>query len=245
MFPPEPETLSKICQQGFDDARRYLQQNDLIGCNQCISDSAISYSNNTLIDPCNECEIQKMMVLHDRLPDTVLLLLENAINNANNNMKMGLLSIVTLPYAITADVVYATYLKFAHNIPKAGANLLSIGDTALTFLLGLLFETLKKQTHSYTKVTCQLAVNEFISETEHLPSCYGGEMSGSTVQNQFNIDFTLNLETSHEAYSEYSSKYFFDDSQKNFYDEIDRSSLLFDNKPDGQNIIKAQVLSYS
>ena len=51
------------------------------------------------------------MVLHDRLPDTVLLLLENAINNANNNMKMGLLSIVTLPYAITADVVYATYLK--------------------------------------------------------------------------------------------------------------------------------------
>lgn len=27
LFPAHPETLSKICQQGFDDALRYLQRN--------------------------------------------------------------------------------------------------------------------------------------------------------------------------------------------------------------------------
>ena len=52
------------------------------------------------------------MVRVDRLPETVTLLLENAICNANNNVKTGVLSIMTLPYAITADVAYATYLKY-------------------------------------------------------------------------------------------------------------------------------------
>jgi len=219
MFPPEPEALSEICQQGFDDARRFLQQNDLIACNQCIpSDSA---------NHCHDCETQKQMVRVDRLPETVTLLLENAICNANNNVKTGVLSIMTLPYAITADVAYATYLKLVDNAPKVGANLLSIGDAALTFLLSLVLETLKKQTHSYTKVTCQLAVNEFSSESEHLPCLYTSVTDSSAVKNQLNFDFSFNLETRNDVYAEYSKQcHFTDGSRKNFYDDVEHPSLV-------------------
>jgi len=51
------------------------------------------------------------MVLGDSLPETVVLLLENAINNYNDSMKRGLLSVMTLPYDLTVDVAYAAYLK--------------------------------------------------------------------------------------------------------------------------------------
>ena len=83
MFPPKPEvskcliivneivlfqgrfrtllqTLSKICQQGFDDARLFLQQNNLVACYQCISTIPASERNLSDID-CLECETQKQV----------------------------------------------------------------------------------------------------------------------------------------------------------------------------------------
>lgn len=54
------QTLSKICQQGFDDARLFLQQNNLVACYQCVSSVNPSASNNSLTDiDCLECETQK------------------------------------------------------------------------------------------------------------------------------------------------------------------------------------------
>jgi len=243
MFPPEPEILSKICQQGFDDARRFLQQNDLICCDQCISsDNTSSCTDNTSINRCYECETQKQMVLGDSLPETVVLLLENAINNYNDSMKRGLLSVMTLPYDLTVDVAYAAYLKFADNLPKFGANLISIGDATLTYMLSSLFDTLKRQTHSYTKVTCQLAVNEFSNENELLTGLHGEEMNSSTVRNQLNIDFSLNVETNSEAYTEY---FFSNGSRKNIYDEADRPSILFDNESDSPQKTIGHVLAFT
>ena len=82
MFPPDPEvwaksyfricssiiddlicgctqTLLKACQQGFDDARLFLQQNNLIACNQCVS-PVNSVANIDLTDiNCFECEALK------------------------------------------------------------------------------------------------------------------------------------------------------------------------------------------
>jgi len=37
LFPPKAEILSKMCQQGFDDALRFLARNDLIGCDSCMT----------------------------------------------------------------------------------------------------------------------------------------------------------------------------------------------------------------
>lgn len=59
------------------------------------------------------------MVIIDRLPETVSLTLQNAINQANQGLinwlfrhrGMRLLSILSLPYILPAEVVYATLLK--------------------------------------------------------------------------------------------------------------------------------------
>ncbi|XP_078670216.1 patatin-like phospholipase domain-containing protein 2 isoform X2 [Branchiostoma floridae x Branchiostoma belcheri] len=36
-FPPEPKVLQEICRQGFNDALRFLRENDLIGCMRHVS----------------------------------------------------------------------------------------------------------------------------------------------------------------------------------------------------------------
>jgi patatin-like phospholipase domain-containing protein 2 len=59
------------------------------------------------------------MVVIDRLPETVSLTLQNAITEANQGVMnwifrhrgMRLLSILSLPYVLPVDVVYATFLK--------------------------------------------------------------------------------------------------------------------------------------
>lgn len=60
------------------------------------------------------------MVIIDRLPETVSLTLQNAINQANQGLinwifryrGMQILSILSLPYVLPAEVVYATVLKY-------------------------------------------------------------------------------------------------------------------------------------
>ncbi|XP_054158481.1 uncharacterized protein LOC128956790 [Oppia nitens] len=37
LFPAHPEILSQMCQQGFDDALRYLQRNNKIACTRCLA----------------------------------------------------------------------------------------------------------------------------------------------------------------------------------------------------------------
>ena len=37
LFPPDPEVMGKMCQQGFQDALRYLQRNNRIACTRCIA----------------------------------------------------------------------------------------------------------------------------------------------------------------------------------------------------------------
>jgi patatin-like phospholipase domain-containing protein 2 len=59
------------------------------------------------------------MVIIDRLPETVSLTLQSAITEANQGLMnwifrhrgMRLLSILSLPYVIPVDVIYATFLK--------------------------------------------------------------------------------------------------------------------------------------
>jgi hypothetical protein len=84
LFPPKAEILSKMCQQGFDDALRFLARNDLIGCSRCM-DPNQSNSNSNLDnsglgeeleemaqlnydqimeeESCHQCKVQKQVKL--------------------------------------------------------------------------------------------------------------------------------------------------------------------------------------
>ena len=61
LFPPKPEDLSNICQQGFDDALTFLHRNNLISCTRCLAVQSTFTISETIqevkdFDPeCKEC----------------------------------------------------------------------------------------------------------------------------------------------------------------------------------------------
>ncbi|XP_043487724.1 patatin-like phospholipase domain-containing protein 2 isoform X1 [Polistes fuscatus] len=129
LFPPNPKILSNMCKQGFDDALRFLHRNNLINCTRCLSVQSTFVINKTLdesieYDPeCLECKIHRQEALVANLPETVLTIFQDAIDSANKGLinwlfkhkSIKLLSLLSLPYTLPADVVYATFTNFIGN----------------------------------------------------------------------------------------------------------------------------------
>ncbi|XP_044254020.1 patanin-like phospholipase domain-containing protein atgl-1 isoform X1 [Tribolium madens] len=125
LFPPKPEVLSNMCKQGFDDALRFLHRNNLINCTRCLAVQSTFVVSDTLeenleYDPqCKECKQHRQEALVSNMPDTVLSIFQEAIDSANNGLLnwvfkhrgMKLLSVLSLPYTLPADMVYATFTK--------------------------------------------------------------------------------------------------------------------------------------
>ncbi|VEN48457.1 unnamed protein product [Callosobruchus maculatus] len=125
LFPPKPEVLSNMCKQGFDDALRFLHRNNLINCTRCLAVQSTFVVSETIdehleYDPqCKECKLHRQEALVSNVPDSVLSQFQEAIDKANNGLLdwlfkhrgMKLLSVLTLPYSLPADVVYATFTK--------------------------------------------------------------------------------------------------------------------------------------
>ncbi|XP_046394008.1 uncharacterized protein LOC124161840 isoform X2 [Ischnura elegans] len=123
LFPPKPEVLSNMCKQGFDDALRFLHRNNLINCTRCLAVQSTFTMSETLdenfdFDPhCNECKQHRQEALVANLPDTVMTIFQEAIDSANKGIinwvfkhrGMKILSILSLPCILPADIVYATY----------------------------------------------------------------------------------------------------------------------------------------
>ncbi|KAJ8922499.1 hypothetical protein NQ315_007529 [Exocentrus adspersus] len=125
LFPPKPEVLSNMCKQGFDDALRFLHRNNLINCTRCLAVQSTFVVSETIdehleYDPqCKECKIHRQEALVSNVPETVLSKFQEAIDKANNGLLnwlfkhrgMKLISVLSLPYILPADVVYATFTK--------------------------------------------------------------------------------------------------------------------------------------
>ncbi|XP_008191795.1 patanin-like phospholipase domain-containing protein atgl-1 isoform X1 [Tribolium castaneum] len=125
LFPPNPEVLSNMCKQGFDDALRFLHRNNLINCTRCLAVQSTFVVSDTLeenleYDPqCKECKQHRQEALVSNMPDTVLSIFQEAIDSANNGLLnwvfkhrgMKLLSVLSLPYTLPADMMYATFTK--------------------------------------------------------------------------------------------------------------------------------------
>ncbi|XP_014229453.1 patatin-like phospholipase domain-containing protein 2 [Trichogramma pretiosum] len=155
LFPPDAEILSNMCKQGFDDALRFLTRNNLINCNRCLAvqstfvipesvdlsedsttgnnkdNSNNKYSNER---DCDDCRMHRQEALVANLPETVLMLFQEAIDSANKGLvnwlfkhrSVRLLSLLSLPYTLPADVVYATFTKFVLNAPKLQKSLMDM-----------------------------------------------------------------------------------------------------------------------
>ncbi|XP_011311336.1 patatin-like phospholipase domain-containing protein 2 [Fopius arisanus] len=140
LFPPNPEILSNMCKQGFDDALRFLQRNNLINCTRCLAVQSTFVVSETLDDnveydpECKECKIHRQEALVANLPETVMTIFQDAIDSANKGImnwlfkhkSIKLLSFLSLPYTLPLDVVCATLNKIMINRPKLHSELMEI-----------------------------------------------------------------------------------------------------------------------
>ncbi|XP_046748068.1 1-acylglycerol-3-phosphate O-acyltransferase Pnpla3 isoform X1 [Diprion similis] len=129
LFPPNPEILSNMCKQGFDDALRFLHRNNLINCTRCLAVQSTFVVSETIdegmeYDPeCSECKMHRQEALVANLPETVMTIFQDAIDSANKGLvnwlfkhrSVKLLSLLSLPYVLPADVVYATFTNLVGN----------------------------------------------------------------------------------------------------------------------------------
>nr|AEJ33048.1 adipose triglyceride lipase [Manduca sexta] len=154
LFPPKPEVLSNMCKQGFDDALRFLHRNNLISCTRCLAVQSTFQLQDVLDDTtydydpdCEECKIHRQDALVDDLPDTVMTIFQNAIDSANSGIvnwvmrqrAMRYLTLMTLPYRVPIDIMYATFTKFVTCTPKMSKSLWRLSLNLLQQLHGFVY----------------------------------------------------------------------------------------------------------
>ncbi|XP_076369555.1 1-acylglycerol-3-phosphate O-acyltransferase Pnpla3-like isoform X2 [Tachypleus tridentatus] len=136
LFPPHPDILSKMCQQGFDDALKFLQRYNLISCMRClevqssftVAEADSSTENDSIenelehaYDGCVDCHYRKQMALLDSLPESVVKAIKNASDQVNKGVinwlfrhqPVKVLSFLSLPYVLPVDIVIVIFFKFS------------------------------------------------------------------------------------------------------------------------------------
>ncbi|KAL3267309.1 hypothetical protein HHI36_011440 [Cryptolaemus montrouzieri] len=201
LFPPKPEVLSNMCKQGFDDALRFLHTNNLINCTRCLAvQSAFTVSEkhdeNLEYDPqCQECVLQRQEALVSNMPDTVINIFQEAIEKANKGLLnwifkhrgMKLLSVLSLPYTLPVDIVYATITKFMSAAPQLGNGVWEASKYCMDQMGQILNRVNKTRQQISAQISCQLAITEYGNKYD-AESC-----QDYTMQNKVNLNFTLNL----------------------------------------------------
>ncbi|XP_066254167.1 patatin-like phospholipase domain-containing protein 2 isoform X1 [Euwallacea similis] len=169
LFPPHPETLANMCKQGFDDALRFLHRNNLINCTKCLAVQSTfvvsdSVDEHLVFDPqCKDCKTHRQEALVSNVPDTVLNVFQDVIETANKGVLnwifkhrgMKLLSVLSLPYTLPADIMYATFTKLQILTPKVTRRIVFRNKTTLELLH---FVGQESECHLYQHQPCQALV---------------------------------------------------------------------------------------
>lgn len=133
LFPPRPEAMSAMCQQGFDDALQFLNRNNLINCTKCLAVQTTFIVSETITDDqdydpeCQECSKHRKDALIANMPETVLSVFQSYIDSANKGLVnwsfrhkgLKILQALSLPATVPADFVYATFTKILSLAPSA------------------------------------------------------------------------------------------------------------------------------
>lgn len=128
-FPPRAEDLSKFCQQGFDDALQFLHRNNLINCTRCIAVQSTfvvpeTFTIDDEFDPeCRDCKQHRNDALSSHLPETVLNVIQDCIEQANKGLANWIfkhrgIKLLSLPASVPMDFFLATITKITKLTPK-------------------------------------------------------------------------------------------------------------------------------
>ncbi|XP_076369556.1 1-acylglycerol-3-phosphate O-acyltransferase Pnpla3-like isoform X3 [Tachypleus tridentatus] len=218
LFPPHPDILSKMCQQGFDDALKFLQRYNLISCMRClevqssftVAEADSSTENDSIenelehaYDGCVDCHYRKQMALLDSLPESVVKAIKNASDQVNKGVinwlfrhqPVKVLSFLSLPYVLPVDIVIVIFFKLWQLMPtlqkELQKNLKKVLNT-----LNLVINRLNKNRHMYSaKFSCQLAITEYDynrdEETLAYPTCHQSLKSNEAFSSKLVNDLEL------------------------------------------------------
>lgn len=156
LFPPNPEVLSMMCKQGFEDALKFLQRNNMINCTKCLavqttfSATLVRHQHVTENDPydpeCKECIHHRQKAAVSDVPETVVLNFEQAIQRANKGLVnwifryrgMKIVLMMGLPYMLGVDVIRAVLRKLMEVSPDVMENSLALSKHLTSFILDIL-----------------------------------------------------------------------------------------------------------
>lgn len=184
LFPPHPEILSQICQQGFDDALKFLQRNNIISCTRCLaiqSSFGIAESKmqvetkETLIrkehpdDDCIDCRYRRQMALLDSLPEAVVKAIQEASDKVNKGIinyifkhhPAKILPFLVLPYVLPFEFTFAVAWKAWKLLPYLQNEMKNSFYGFISLAKGLLNKFDSKRYQYSAKFSCQLAITEF------------------------------------------------------------------------------------
>lgn len=182
-FPPDPEILSRMCQQGFDDAVRFLQKHNMISCTSCLAvqssfvmaapeaspELSADSDGEHPFDNCTSCKRRQELALTERLPETIVRAIQEASDHLNKGVinwlfrhrPMKLLSILTIPYVLPIDIVIVVVCKMWQLLPKLRREI----RRRLMRTLGLARDFTSKLHSKHplysARFSCQLNITEF------------------------------------------------------------------------------------
>ncbi|XP_014240378.1 patatin-like phospholipase domain-containing protein 3 [Cimex lectularius] len=174
LWPPKPDVLSNLCKQGFEDTLRFLQINNLINCTKCLAIQSTFEISEMMEDSCEydpqcqECKLHRQEALVANVPDLVMTVFQEAIDSANKGLYnwllshrgMKLITIMSLPYTIPADFMYAMLKKLKSLIPHMNNTLKTMIRFFISQMLSLLDTVSNKACdHLSADVTFQLEYN--------------------------------------------------------------------------------------
>jgi hypothetical protein len=114
----------------------------------------------------------------DTLPDTVVSILQDAIESGNkgflnwlfSHKSVKILSLMSLPYIIPADIAYATVLKIFETAPKLTYNLRVLSEAMLQLIAQTLSNISLSPAAYSAKLTCQVAITEYTEGNQSKPN---------------------------------------------------------------------------
>ncbi|XP_035222796.1 patatin-like phospholipase domain-containing protein 2 [Stegodyphus dumicola] len=193
LFPPKPEILSKMCQQGFDDALKFLQRKNLIACTRCLgvqsslslaeTESESSFDKDSCEikqnhDNCSDCTERRKGALIGNLPECVVDAIQQAVDQMNKGNwvlqlpGVKLLRLLGAPYILPLDVTTVIFWKVWQQLPSFRKEILAKFDTIIS-LTKYLLNKIDKNSHLYSaKFSCQLAITEFDYTEDNVTSSY-------------------------------------------------------------------------
>ncbi|XP_023221513.1 patatin-like phospholipase domain-containing protein 2 [Centruroides sculpturatus] len=184
LFPPHPEILSQICQQGFDDALKFLQRNNIISCTRClavqssfgIAESKVQVEtketeirNEHPDDDCIDCRYRRQMALLDSLPEAVVKAIQEASDKVNKGIinylfrhhPIKILPFLVLPYVLPFELTFSVAWKVWKLLPFIQAEMKNSLYGFVSLAKGLLNKFDSKRHQYSAKFSCQLAITEF------------------------------------------------------------------------------------